>query len=259
MSLPVCIQAVDAGKVYRSARGAVVALHGIDLDVGEGEFVSLLGPSGCGKSTLLRCIAGLERLSSGNLQVYGRDVDGPPNDIGMVFQRDALLDWRNVLGNVLLGAELRGGKPAAYAGKAEALLRRFGLGDCATRYPWELSGGMRQRAAICRALLTEPSILLMDEPFGALDAITRDDLNVELIRLWQESQRTVVFVTHSIAEAVFLSDRVAVLSRGPGRIAEVLTVNLPRPRLLSVRDTPQFASHVVHLRGVFAGLGLSVS
>ncbi len=259
MSLPVCIQAVGAGKVYHSARGPVVALQGIDLDVGEGEFVSLLGPSGCGKSTLLRCIAGLDQLSAGSLQVHGRDVNGPPPDIGMVFQRDALLDWRSVLGNVLLGAELRGGKPAAYAGKAQTLLQRFGLGDFAARFPWELSGGMRQRTAICRALLTEPPILLMDEPFGALDAMTRDDLNVELIRLWQESQRTVVFVTHSIPEAVFLSDRIAVLSRGPGRIAEVLTVDLPRPRLLSVRDTPEFASHVAHLRRVFAELGLAVA
>ena len=253
------ISARAAGKTYGSVRSPVVALRGIDLDVAEGEFVSLLGPSGCGKSTLLRCIAGLERLSEGSLHVRGQVVDGPPAGIGMVFQRDALLDWRTVLGNVLIAAELRGSRPALHRDRALALLDRFGLAAFADRYPWELSGGMRQRAAICRALLTEPALLLMDEPFGALDAITRDDLNVELARLWQASRRTVVFVTHSIQEAVFLSDRVAVLSRGPGRIEEVITVDLPRPRPLASRETPAFSAYVAHLRGVFARLGLAAA
>ncbi len=259
MTPAACISARGAGKTYASVRGAVVALQGIDLDVADGEFVSLLGPSGCGNSTLLRCIAGLDKMSTGTLQVWGHPVDGPPDDIGMVFQRDALLDWRTVLGNVLLGAELCGKSPGKLKERAVALLERFGLGAFADHHPWELSGGMRQRAAICRALLTEPRILLMDEPFGALDAMTRDDLNVELIRMWQASRRTVVFVTHSIPEAVFLSDRIAVLSRGPGRIEEVLSVDLPRPRSLAVRDTPEFSAHVAHLRGVFTRLGLAAA
>jgi len=245
-----------AGKTYLSARGPVAALGGIDLDVADGEFVSLLGPSGCGKSTLLRCIAGLEQLSEGEIRVRGRVVDGPPDGIGMVFQRDALLDWRTVLGNVVMAAELRGERAVPHRERARHLLDRFGLDGFADRYPWELSGGMRQRVSICRALLTEPALLLMDEPFGALDAMTRDDLNVELTRLWQASRRTVVFVTHSIAEAVFLSDRVAVLSRGPGRIEEVLAIELPRPRPLAVRETPAFSAHVAHLREVFTRLGL---
>jgi len=246
----------SAAKTYQSARGPVAALRGINLDVADGEFVSLLGPSGCGKSTLLRCIAGLEQLSEGELRVRGRVVDGPPDGIGMVFQRDALLDWRTVLGNVLMAAELRGERAVPHRERARDLLDRFGLDGFADRYPWELSGGMRQRVSICRALLTEPALLLMDEPFGALDAMTRDDLNVELTRLWQASRRTVVFVTHSIAEAVFLSDRVAVLSRGPGRIEEVLAIELPRPRPLAVRETPAFSAHVAHLREVFTRLGL---
>lgn len=251
-----CIAIAGAGKTYASARGPVVALDGIDLEVQEGEFLSLLGPSGCGKSTLLRCIAGLDRLTAGSVRVRGVETLGPPDGIGMVFQRDALLDWRTVLGNVLIACELRGERPGSYRPRALALLERFGLGAFADRYPWELSGGMRQRASICRALLTEPRILLMDEPFGALDAMTRDDLNVELVRLSQATRRTIVFVTHSIPEAVFLSDRVAVLSRGPGRIAELVMVDLPRPRALTIRDSPTFAAHVAHIRATFAGLGL---
>ena len=254
-----CIGIAGAGKTYASRRGPVVALDGIDLQVRDGEFLSLLGPSGCGKSTLLRCIAGLDRLSTGTVRVRGTETRGPPDGIGMVFQRDALLDWRTVLGNVLMACELRGQRPGPHRERALALLDRFGLGAFADRFPWELSGGMRQRASICRALLPEPEILLMDEPFGALDAMTRDDLNVELVRLSQATRRTVVFVTHSIPEAVFLSDRIAVLSRSPGRIAELVTVDLPRPRDLTVRETPGFAAHVAHIRATFARLGLAAA
>ena len=254
-----CIAIAGASKTYASARGPVLALDGIDLAVRDGEFLSLLGPSGCGKSTLLRCIAGLDRLTAGSVEVRGVEIRGPPDGIGMVFQRDALLDWRTVLGNVLMSCELRGERPGTYRPRALALLERFGLAAFADRYPWELSGGMRQRASICRALLPEPQILLMDEPFGALDAMTRDDLNVELVRLSQATRRTVVFVTHSIPEAVFLSDRVAVLSRGPGRIAELVTVDLPRPRALTVRDSAAFTAHVAHIRTIFAQLGLAAA
>ena len=255
VSVP-CISIAGGEKLYPSSRGAIMALRGIDLDVADGEFVSLLGPSGCGKSTLLRCIAGLEQLSAGTASIHGQPILSPPDGIAMVFQRDALLDWRSIIGNVVIAAQLRGHRAALYRDRGMVLLERFGLAGFADRYPWELSGGMRQRVAICRALLMEPTILLMDEPFGALDAMTRDDLNVELIRMWQASRRTVVFVTHSIAEAVFLSDRIAVLSRGPGRIEELMRVDLPRPRDLGVRETPAFAAHVAHLRAVFTRLGL---
>jgi NitT/TauT family transport system ATP-binding protein len=244
------------GKTYASARGPVKALEGVALSVREGEFLSLLGPSGCGKSTLLRCIAGLDQLTEGEITVRGTAVRAPPERLGMVFQRDVLLDWRSIHDNVLIAAEFEGKSRKAMAPRAKALLERFGLGDFADRHPWELSGGMRQRAAICRALLCEPEILLMDEPFGALDAMTRDDLNLELARIQQDGRRTVVFVTHSIAEAVYLSDRVAVMSTGPGRVVEVFDVALPRPRPLLIRESPAFARHVAEIRGLFSRLGI---
>jgi len=257
--MPSCVDVRAAGRIYASPRGPVTALQDVSLTIDDGEFLSLLGPSGCGKSTLLRCIAGLDRPSSGEIRIRGEGLSGPPRDIGMVFQRDVLLDWRTILDNVLISAEFqghsrRGAKGRALAARATALLERFGLGACADRHPWELSGGQRQRAAICRALLCEPEILLMDEPFGALDAMTRDDLNVELSRIMGE--RTVVFVTHSIAEAVFLSDRIAVMSAGPGRVAEIFTIDLPRPRPLTVRETPEFTRHVAAIRDLFTRLGV---
>jgi NitT/TauT family transport system ATP-binding protein len=196
-------------------------------------------------------------LTSGNLHVRGKAVDGPPPGVGMVFQRDLLLDWRTILDNVLIMAEFQGLSRREQRPRAIALLERFGLAGFLDRHPWELSGGMRQRAAICRALLTEPQLLLMDEPFGALDAMTRDDLNVELIRIWQTSKRTVLFVTHSIAEAIFLSDRVVVMSPSPGRVQTVITIDLPRPRALSAQGTAEFAAYVSHLRGLFAEIGVA--
>jgi NitT/TauT family transport system ATP-binding protein len=251
-----CISIRNAGKTYASARGKVTALAGVDVDVREGEFLSLLGPSGCGKSTLLRCIAGLDRATEGSIRVRGAEVAAPPAGMGMVFQRDVLLDWRSIVDNVLIAAEFEGRPRSDLAPRARALLERFGLGAFADRHPWELSGGMRQRAAICRALLCEPEILLMDEPFGALDAMTRDDLNLELARIQQEGRRTVVFVTHSIAEAVYLSDRVAVMSTGPGRVVEIFDIDLPRPRPLALRESPEFARHVGTIRGLFSRLGI---
>jgi NitT/TauT family transport system ATP-binding protein len=241
---------------YASARGSVVALDGINFDLREGEFLSILGPSGCGKSTLLKCLAGLERPSSGTIRVGGAPLVGPAEGLGVVFQRDVLLDWRTVLDNVLLVAEFQRRDVSALRPKALQLLARFGLEAFADRYPWELSGGMRQRASICRALLTDPSLLLMDEPFGALDAMTRDDLNIELARLWQETRKTVMFITHSIAEAVFLSDRVVIMSRNPGRVVEIIDIDLPRPRALSVRESSQFAGYSKHIRHLFTKLGV---
>lgn len=254
---PACIEVLGGGKTYQSRRGEVVALQDVSLSVEDGEFVSLLGPSGCGKSTLLKCVAGLEELTSGELLVRGTAVDGSPEGLGMVFQRDLLLDWRTVLDNVLLMAEFQGLDRREQKVRAVALLERFGLGRFIDRHPWELSGGMRQRAAICRALLCEPEILLMDEPFGALDAMTRDDLNVELTRIWQAARRTVLFVTHSIPEAIFLSDRVVVMSPSPGRVREILPIDLPRPRPLEVQGTPEFAAYAMHLRGLFAEIGVA--
>lgn len=252
---PVCVDVRGAGKIYESRRGETVALQDVSLRIEDGEFISLLGPSGCGKSTLLKCVAGLEELSSGHLFVRDQPVEGPPSGLGMVFQRDLLLDWRTVLDNVLIMAEFQGLSRREQKPRAIALLERFGLGRFIDRHPWELSGGMRQRAAICRALLTEPQILLMDEPFGALDAMTRDDLNVELTRIWQMAKRTVLFVTHSITEAVFLSDRVVVMSPSPGRVREVVTICLKRPRPIEIQGTPEFATYVAHLRGMFAPAG----
>ncbi len=251
-----CVEIRGAGKTYTSARGPVTALTGVDIDVREGEFLSLLGPSGCGKSTLLRCIAGLDDATQGEIRVRGTVVARPPDRLGMVFQRDVLLDWRSIRDNVLLAAEFQGLSRRQFAARAQALLERFGLGDFADRHPWELSGGMRQRAAICRALLCEPEILLMDEPFGALDAMTRDDLNLELQRIQQDGKRTVIFVTHSIAEAVYLADRVAVMSTGPGRVVEIFDIDLPRPRPLSIRETPAFSAYVSTIRGLFSRLGI---
>jgi len=243
-------------KTYASSRGAVDALADIDFDFRQGEFLSVLGPSGCGKSTLLRCIAGLEDISGGSITIRGKRLEGPPEDLGVVFQRDVLLDWRTILSNVMIIAEFRRLDLKAMEPRAMQLLKRFGLQGFEHRFPWELSGGMRQRASICRALLDDPELLLMDEPFGALDAMTRDDLNLELARLWQDTKKSLLFITHSIPEAIFLSDRIVLMSRNPGRIASVIDIDLPRPRSLSLRETPEFGAYVRKLRHAFAEMGV---
>jgi NitT/TauT family transport system ATP-binding protein len=250
------VSVVRTSKVYNSPRGDLVALGDINLEVGEGEFVSILGPSGCGKSTLLKCIAGLERASGGEIRVSGTPLDGPPNDLGVVFQRDLLLDWYSILQNVTLTAAFKRLDRKSIETRAIQLLHSFGLGGYEHRHPWELSGGMRQRVAICRALVDDPRLLLMDEPFGALDAMTRDDLNAELQRLWLSTRKTVLFVTHSIAEAVFLSDRVVVMARNPGRIVADFPIGLPRPRRLAIRGTPDFAAYMGRIHEQFRQLGV---
>ncbi|WJR80083.1 ABC transporter ATP-binding protein [Bradyrhizobium sp. NP1] len=244
------------GKTYESARGPVSALVDIDLDIRPREFLSVVGPSGCGKSTLLKLVAGLENISSGTVDIGGRPLDGPPDRLGVVFQRDVLLDWRTILDNVLLSIEFTRTPSAAERTRAIELLKRFGLGGFEHRYPWELSGGMRQRASICRALLTDPQLLLMDEPFGALDAMTRDDLNVELAQIWQDTRKTLLFITHSIVEAVFLSDRVVMMSKAPGVIVDTIEIDLPRPRRLAIRDSAEFGAYVHRIRHHFAELGI---
>lgn len=242
-------------KVY-GGETPLTALDGISLDIRPGEFVSILGPSGCGKSTFLRCIAGLEETSSGSLKADGREISGPPDHVGMVFQRDALLEWRTIARNIMLPIEFAGKPVANYQQPMRDLLKLVGLTDFASKYPRELSGGMRQRAAICRALIDQPSLLLMDEPFGALDALTRDQMNAELQRIWLETRNTVVFVTHGIAEAVYLADRVVVFSPRPGRIADIIEIDLPRPRKLAVRETPEFGKYTNRIRALFHDMGL---
>jgi NitT/TauT family transport system ATP-binding protein len=235
------IQLERVGMVYQTSSGPVEALQGISLTIARGEFVSLVGPSGCGKSTLLRVVAGLRPATSGRVIVDGAEVTKPIAKVGMVFQAPVLLKWRTILDNVLLPVELAGLPTAQYRRRAIELLRIVGLSEFALRRPAELSGGMQQRASICRALLLDPPLLLMDEPFGALDAMTRDEMNFELLRIWGEGQagggarKTIVFVTHSIQEAVILSDRVVVMSQRPGRITATRQIELPRPRTIETR------------------------
>lgn len=240
----------DVEKIYRTRLGEPVhALTGVNLDIRRGEFVSFVGPSGCGKSTLMRIVAGLDVQSKGTVTIGGAPVSEPRPDVGVVFQQATLLAWRTVLQNVLLPARLRG---IDRTQRARELLEVVSLSSFAEKYPFELSGGMQQRVAICRALINDPDIILMDEPFGALDAITREQLNVELARLQAEQQKTVIFITHSIPEAVFLGDRVVVMSPRPGRISEVLDVDLPRPRTLETMQLAEFASMCTRLRYLFA-------
>jgi NitT/TauT family transport system ATP-binding protein len=239
------IQLDGVGMVYQTTGGPVEALHSISLTIARGEFVALVGPSGCGKSTLLRIVAGLRPATSGNVVINGSEVRKPITNVGMVFQAPVLLKWRTILDNVLLPVELAGLATAEYRQRAIDLLGVVGLSDFAFKRPHELSGGMQQRASICRALLLDPPLLLMDEPFGALDAMTRDEMNFELLRIWGEGQegggrrKTILFVTHSIQEAVILSDRVVVMSQRPGRITATRKIELPRPRTIETRASEE--------------------
>lgn len=220
----------DLNVTFQTKHARTVAVGGVDLSVRRGEFVTIAGPSGCGKSTLLRVVAGLTAPSSGSARLRDSEVTGPRQDIGFVFQRAALLEWRNVRDNILLQAEMRGMDRTRARNRAEELIEMTGLGGFERAMPYELSGGMQQRVSLCRALLHEPDVLLMDEPFGALDALTREKMNIELHRIWRETGTTVMLVTHSVAEAVFLAERVVVMSPRPGRIVESFDVDLPAER-----------------------------
>jgi NitT/TauT family transport system ATP-binding protein len=242
-------------KEYRTQKGSQYhALRDVDFHVGRGEFVSVVGPSGCGKSTLLKIIAGLIPYSSGRVEVDGSTVTGPNRNVGVVFQDPLLLEWRTVFENVMVPIEVLRLPRDQYARQCDVLLQMSGLKQFAQSYPSELSGGMQQRVAICRALVFEPDILLMDEPFGALDAMTRDYMNLELLKLWERSRKTIVLITHSISEAVFLSDRVYVMSTSPGTIREIVDIELPRPRTLDMTSTVEFGRYVARIRTHFDAL-----
>jgi NitT/TauT family transport system ATP-binding protein len=246
------------GLSKRFERGNVLALDTIDLDVRPGEFVSLIGPSGCGKSTLLRVIADLVQPSDGEVLVNGKDAHRArlDRDYGIVFQDAVLYDWRTVSRNISLPLEMAGWDRRRRAARVAEMLQLVELDGFADHHPWQLSGGMQQRVSIARALSFSPALLLMDEPFGALDEMTRERLNGELLRIWQDLGATVVFVTHSIAESVFLSTRVVVMSARPGRIAGIVEIDLPQPRGAETREHPRFAEHITQVRRLLRSGGL---
>ncbi len=253
---PPVITARGVSQVFVRDDEETHALDTVDLELGDGEFVAIVGPSGCGKSTLLRIIAGLLAPTEGDVRVMGRPVTGPVTDLGIVFQSPVLLDWRDVLGNVLVQIELRGGDPARHVEAATRLLDAVGLAGFLSRYPHELSGGMRQRCAIVRALIHDPPLLLMDEPFGALDALTREQMRIDLEALWLARRKTVLFITHSIDEAVLLADRVVVMSPRPGKIERILSIDLPRPRGVEARQTPEYIAAAEEITGIFLERGV---
>ncbi len=255
MTSPLIVVA-DLEKTYTTkGRALVKALGGISLAIEAGEFVTIVGQSGCGKTTLLKILAGLLSRTTGAVSLRGESVDGPRRDIGVVFQDPVLLPWRTVLANVMLPVEVLRLEHATYRNRARDLVRLVGLEGFEDKYPHELSGGMRQRVALARALVHDPSLLLMDEPFGALDAMTREFMNLELLRIWQQAKKTIVFITHSIPEAVFLADRVVVMSARPGRIVEIVRVELSRPRDLDMMASDEFGVYARKIRHLFDAKG----
>ena len=243
-------------KVYGSGVSEVHAFGPVDLDIGPGQFVSLLGPSGCGKSTLMLMIAGLLDITSGSITMGGKTVTGPQTDIGIMFQDNTLVPWRTVRGNVELQLELRGLRTSDHQDRIDGLLRSVHLEDFAGRLPHELSGGMQQRAAFCQAMVHDPKIMLLDEPLGKLDAMTRERIRTDLQSLWMQQRPTVLFVTHSIEEAVQLSSQVAVITPRPGRIDRIIPVDLPYPRGIDVKNSPEFTGHVREIQEIFRGFGV---
>src|SRR5437868_14585964 len=246
------IEIAGVAKTYRTQDGDVPSLRPLDFSVDQGEFLVVVGPSGCGKSTLLKLIAGLLPPSEGEIRVEGRVVTKPHGGVGIVFQSPLLLPWRSVFRNVLMPVEVKGLPRAEYESRARALLKMVGLQGFENKYPWQLSGGMQQRASICRALVHDPKIVLMDEPFGALDAMTRERMNVELQRIQRETGKTVLLITHSIPEAVFLGDRVLVMTERPGRIAALAAIDLPKPRTLATMGSAAFAAQCNDIRLAFS-------
>ncbi|HEU5129790.1 MAG TPA: ABC transporter ATP-binding protein [Glycomyces sp.] len=237
-------------KRFPTRKGEVLALREASFDVPRSAFVSLVGPSGCGKTTLLNMVAGLLEPTSGSIVLDGVPIDGPPEGLGLVLQQPTLLEWRNVVANIRLSTEIVGRRGPDVDRHIDELIDIVGLGEFRQAMPHELSGGMQQRVAIGRALAHSPSLLLMDEPFAALDAFTREEMSMELLRIWSATGKTIVFITHDIGEAVFLSDRIVVLAPRPGRVKEVVDIDLPRPRDSEVRFTKEFADYHHHVRSL---------
>lgn len=242
------IEIMNLGITYRAKDGLIRAIEKVDLDAREGEFVTIVGPSGCGKTTLLKGVAGLLPPTSGFIKIGGEVVRGTNSNVGMVFQSPVLMAWRTIMENIMLQVEIRNLDKKTYKRRAEELITLTGLSGFENKYPYQLSGGMQQRASICRALIHDPPILLMDEPFGALDALTREQMSIELQRIWLEKAKTVFFITHSIQEAVFLGDKIVVLSPRPAKIMEIITPDLRRPREISTMVEPKFSATVDHIR-----------
>jgi len=235
------IKIEKVSKIYRTQENELIpAVEQVNFEVKENEFVTLVGPSGCGKSTLLKLVSGLIPVTGGTIHVREQLVQEPFPDVGFVFQHPVLLPWRTVLGNVLFSIEMLGKKEGEFADQARDLIKLTGLAGFENKYPRELSGGMQQRVAICRALIHDPSLLLMDEPFGALDAMTREEMSFELLRIWEERRKTILFVTHSIPEAILLADRVVVMTPRPGKIERIFEITLPRPRVYEMEFNEDF-------------------
>ncbi|HYI86014.1 MAG TPA: ABC transporter ATP-binding protein [Burkholderiales bacterium] len=249
------IRLQGVGKTYETKDGAVEACAEVSLDIRQSEFVAIVGPSGCGKTTILKMAAGLVPYTAGEITVGGKRVDRPLTEVGIVFQESILLDWRDVLSNVLLQIDIRGMARATYEPVARHLLRSTGLEGFEHKKPYELSGGMRQRVSICRALVHDPPLLLMDEPFGALDALTREQISMDIQRVWMEKRKTAIHITHSIPEAVLLADRVVVMGPRPGRIVEIIDIDLPRPRRLD-KLPPLFNEYAGRIRDIFKAKGV---
>ncbi|WP_309493353.1 ABC transporter ATP-binding protein [Candidatus Hecatella orcuttiae] len=247
------IEVKNLTKVYQSPRGDVLALEDVSFSVKKGEFICIVGRSGCGKSTLLNVISGLIPETSGEIRIAGKLLKGPQPNIGIVFQFPVLFPWRTVIKNIMLPLEvLKLGKK--YYEKIPELVKLVGLSGFENKYPHELSGGMQQRVSICMALIHDPLLLLMDEPFGALDALTRYEMNFELLRIWHETKKTILFITHNVEEAVFLADRVLVMTPRPGKIAKEIVIDLPRPRRLEHREEKKFSEYILDIHKLL-GLG----
>ncbi|HEY1243850.1 MAG TPA: ABC transporter ATP-binding protein [Hyphomicrobiaceae bacterium] len=245
----------NVGKTYQTKSGTIEACADINLDIADSEFVAIVGPSGCGKTTIMKMVAGLAPYTSGTITVGGRRVEAAQTDVGIVFQEAIMLDWRDVLENVMLQVDIRRMDRARYEPVARELLKATGLAGFEKKRPYELSGGMRQRVSICRALVHGPKMLLMDEPFGALDALTREQISMDIQRLWMETRKTAMHITHSIPEAVLLADRVVVMGPRPGRIVEVIDIDLPRPRRLD-QLSARFGDYATHIRNIFKSKGV---
>lgn len=249
------IQLKDVDKIYLTKTDAVVAVKRVTFDIQESELIAIVGPSGCGKTTILKMIAGLVPYTSGEITIGGKQVREPQTDLGIIFQDAVLLDWRDVLSNVMMQIEIRGMNRAEYEPRARELLKAVGLDGFENKKPYELSGGMKQRVSICRALVHDPPLLLMDEPFGALDALTREQISMDIQHLWMEKRKTALLITHSIPEAVLLADKVIVMSPRPGRIVTMIDIDLPRPRRWDALDN-RFNEYTAEIRKVFQEQGV---